>query len=150
VLRVSGEGSSGGKTRVTYNADYMEAYNGDNGGSGGGGRGGTVIRGGTGFSLNWYAARGSSGEDNYQHSIETETGGKQIFYHGGKGGDCYNGKGGKGDVWRVLSGQPIANGFDMGAVGFPSGFGAGGGATTGYTSGNVSSLGESGGVLIYY
>lgn len=150
VLRVSGEGSSGGKTRVTYNADYMEAYNGDNGNTGGGGRGGNVIRGGTGFSVNWYAAKGNSGDDNYQHSIETETGSKQIFYHGGRGGDCYNGKGGKGDVWRVVSGQPIANGFDMGAVGFPSGWGAGGAATTGYTTGNVSSLGESGGVLIYY
>ncbi|MEI2739459.1 MAG: hypothetical protein V9F01_11820 [Chitinophagaceae bacterium] len=150
VLRVSGDGSSGGKTRVTYTGDYMEAQNGDNGNAGGGGRGGTVIRGGTGFSLNWYAAKGNSGDDNYQHSIETETGSKQIFYHGGKGGDCYNGKGGKGDVWRVLSGQPIANGFDMGAVGFPSGWGAGGGATTGYTTGNLSSVGQSGGVLIYY
>lgn len=150
IQRVSGQGSSGGSSKLTYNGDYIQAYNGDNGNFGGGGRGGVFIRGGVNFSLNCFYAYGSNGEDNYQTSIETETGAKQIFYRGGRGGDSYGGKGAKGDILRVVSGGTPATGITIGSVGFPSGFGAGGAATTGYTTGNLSSNGEGGVVFIYY
>lgn len=150
LQRVSGPGSTGGYSKLTYNGDYIQANNGDNGGFGGGGRGGSFLRGGVNFGNNCYFAYGTNGEDNYQTSIETETGSKQIFYRGGRGGDSYAGKGAKGDVLRVVSGGTPATGATIGSVGLASGYGAGGGATTGYTSGNLSSNGQDGAVFIYY
>jgi hypothetical protein len=137
-------------TQVSYGGDFVRAVNGENGFPGsGGGRGGTFIRGGVSFSLNAFFSGGQDGENSSYGISEDNTGTKTAIFRGGKGGDGYKGRGGKGEVWAVPAGSVISAGINRGFAGNPNGFGSGGGARTHFGT-STPVQGTTGAALIYY
>jgi hypothetical protein len=137
-------------TQFSYGGDFIRAGNGENGFPGnGGGRGGNFIRGAVNFSLNAFFSGGQDGENSSYGVSEDNNGTKTAIFRGGKGGDGYKGRGGKGEVWGVPAGSAISAGVNRGLAGNPVGFGSGGGARTHFGA-STPVQGASGGVLIYY
>jgi hypothetical protein len=137
-------------TQFSHGGDFVRTSNGSDGTQGnGGGTGGSFYRGGVNFSVNAFFSGGQDGENSTYGVSEDNNGTKTTIFRGGKGGDGYKGRGGKGEVWAVPAGSSIINGTNRGLAGTPRGFGSGGGARTNF-GGAGPVQGTAGAVLIYY